>query len=57
MRRLCETKDEVIAALPLVREALAIGTAATIDCTANSLTLTIQVDMATILRMIEAAQK
>jgi hypothetical protein len=50
---LCKTKAEVIAALPIIREALAIADVATIDCTKNSLTLEIKVDMNKILEIIE----
>ena len=42
LKRLCQTKDEVVIALPLVREALAAATGATLDCTADTMTLTIK---------------
>ena len=53
MKRLCNTKDEVVIGLPLVREALAAATGATLDCTADTMTLTIKVDMAIIVKLIE----
>ena len=53
MKRLCKTKDEVVTALPLVREALVVATGATLDCTAGSMTLTIQLDMKHIIRLLE----
>jgi hypothetical protein len=55
MKRLCKTKAEVIIALPLVREALAMATDATLDCTADRMTLTIDIDMAKIVSLLETA--
>lgn len=55
MKRLCQSKDEVVIALPLVREALAVATGATLDCTADTMTLTIHLDMGHIIHLLDRA--
>lgn len=55
MKRLCKTKEEVVMGLPMVREALAAATGATLDCTADTMVLTIHVDMAVIVKMLDEA--
>lgn len=55
MTRLCQSKDEVVIALPLVREALAVATGTTLDCTADTMVLTIHLDMGHIIRLLDRA--
>jgi hypothetical protein len=43
-------------ALPIVRESLDFATEATLDCTANSITLTLKVDLAHVIRLLEEAK-
>lgn len=55
MKRICNTKNEVIEALPIVREAFAAATSATLDCTAETITLTILIDFNIIVGIVEQA--